>query len=224
MDPVTVFVNLPTGSTPEFSMSTDATVLDIKLRVQDAMGPTPIGMLDTYTLHTTRGATDGSLLLNNALSLAEAGIENESSVIFNRVGARVRRYYVCVSSALSLKHFVSFSSAFMCAFGVAENPTVRCARCYLVYDNDVHAAIRTGCCGQLLCQSCTPKSPAVSSPSPCWYCVKRNGGALVEGVASPLRADVVGRDAAVSAFVEAAAAAATVTKYVLLYCTACPLL
>ena len=103
MDPVTVFVNLPTGSTPEFSLSTDATVLDIKLRVQDAMGPTPIGMLDTYTLHTTRGATDGSLLLNNALSLADAGIENESSVIFNRVGALVRRYYMLVSLALSHK-------------------------------------------------------------------------------------------------------------------------
>ena len=75
-----VNVSLPGGTCPAFDFPDGAstTVRDLKLAAFGAIGPTPDGWEDTFTLE------GGDMTAADALTFAVAGISNEASVTVTR--------------------------------------------------------------------------------------------------------------------------------------------
>ena len=188
-----VNVSLPGGTCPAFDFPDGAstTVRELKLAAFGAIGPTPDGWEDTFTL-------EGADLTTDALTFAVAGISNEASVTVTRRREGLQLYKVGVYATVITFHPIRWTRLTVAAAellslrrllrpGCAER---HCARCNCYFGGAGHAAFRTDCCGRLLCRACLPDPTA---PESCWYCAGKDTRAGAETVpASTLTASTVG--------------------------------
>ena len=162
----------------DFPDGASTTVRDLKLAAFGAIGPTPDGWEDTFTL-------EGGDMTADAVTFAVAGISNEASVTVTR-----RREGLQLSLFGVYATVIAFPLPRLLRPGCSER---HCARCRCFFGGAGHAACRTGCCGRLLCLACLPDPSHPTAPESCWYCAGKDTRAGAETVPGPtLSASTVG--------------------------------
>ena len=165
-----------------FAHGASASVRDLKLAAFQAIGPTPDGCEDSFTLDG-EGRGPLSALTTDAQTFDDAGISNEATVTVTR---RRECCSICVHHSarpVCVHMHRVYLRAALCAYllGCAER---HCARCQTLFTGEEHAVFRTVCCRRLLCHSCLPDPAA---PHSCWYCAGQDSchsGTAAEAVST----------------------------------------